>query len=184
MAISSGLDLNTVNGVPESQLPKTNTSTEPGGELGQDAFLQLLVTQMQYQDPLDPQDNSEWVSQLAQFSALSAMTNVADQMSALNTTVGIMNSSMLVNSLSSMIGKDIRWTETKTEDGKEETVEHFGQVSSVKVVPGKVSLLVKEYDSDNNLTDKIVEVETSAIEGIGNLADIKQHIKDEENKEE
>ena len=38
---------------------KTNNRNDA---LGKDAFLQLLVTQMQYQDPLDPQDNSEYLS--------------------------------------------------------------------------------------------------------------------------
>ncbi len=45
-------------------------------ELGKDAFLQLLVTQMRYQDPLSPQDNSAFLAQLAQFSALEQMQNL------------------------------------------------------------------------------------------------------------
>lgn len=44
--------------------------------LDRDAFLQLLVTQMQYQDPLEPVDNSEMIAQLAQFSALEQMTSL------------------------------------------------------------------------------------------------------------
>lgn len=44
--------------------------------LGQDAFLQLLATQLQYQDPLDPMDSTAFVSQLAQFSELEQMTNM------------------------------------------------------------------------------------------------------------
>ncbi|MCL6515633.1 flagellar hook capping FlgD N-terminal domain-containing protein [Alicyclobacillus sp.] len=49
----------------------------PGGTLGKDAFLQLMVTQMRYQDPLQPMDNSQFLAQLAQFTALEQMTNVA-----------------------------------------------------------------------------------------------------------
>ena len=45
-------------------------------ELGKDAFLQLLVTQMRYQDPLNPQDNNAFLAQLAQFSALEQMQNL------------------------------------------------------------------------------------------------------------
>ena len=37
--------------------------------------LRLLVTQMQYQDPLNPQENEEFVAQLAQFSQLEQLTN-------------------------------------------------------------------------------------------------------------
>lgn len=51
---------------------------ESGGSLGKDAFLQLLVTQMKYQDPLNPQDNSEYIAQLATFSQLEEMQNMSN----------------------------------------------------------------------------------------------------------
>ena len=46
--------------------------------LGKDAFLELLVTQLQNQDPLNPMDDKEFIAQLAQFSSLEQMSNVAD----------------------------------------------------------------------------------------------------------
>ncbi|MGN0151388.1 MAG: flagellar hook capping FlgD N-terminal domain-containing protein [Wujia sp.] len=52
----------------------TNTSSD----LDKDAFLQLLVTQMQYQDPLNPGDSTEYMSQLAQYSSLEATMNISD----------------------------------------------------------------------------------------------------------
>ena len=73
--ITDGTSLNTTNGVVNSTI-KTTTTTQAGGELGKESFLKLLVTQMQYQDPLDPQDNAEYIAQLAQFSSLEQMTNV------------------------------------------------------------------------------------------------------------
>ena len=42
-------------------------SDTAGGKLDKDAFLQLLVAQMKYQDPLEPTDNTQYVSQLASF---------------------------------------------------------------------------------------------------------------------
>lgn len=47
-----------------------------GSSLDKDAFLQLLVTQMKYQDPLEPTSNTEYMSQLAQFSTLEEMQNL------------------------------------------------------------------------------------------------------------
>lgn len=42
-------------------------------ELGQSAFLELMITQMKNQDPLSPQDNTEFIAQLAQFSSVEAL---------------------------------------------------------------------------------------------------------------
>lgn len=55
----------------------TSESTVGTGTLGKDAFLKLLTTQMQYQDPLNPTSDTEWIAQMAQFSALEAMQNMA-----------------------------------------------------------------------------------------------------------
>ena len=63
----------TTQGVKASEVGKKN-------ELDKDAFLSLLVTQMQYQDPLSPMDNTEYLAQLAQYSSLEQMTNVASKL--------------------------------------------------------------------------------------------------------
>jgi flagellar basal-body rod modification protein FlgD len=57
------------------------TSAPPA--LGKEVFLQLLVTQLQHQDPLDPQDNSQFLAQLAQFSSLESLQTISDDMTAL-----------------------------------------------------------------------------------------------------
>lgn len=44
-----------------------------GNELGQTAFLELMITQMENQDPLSPQENSEFIAQLAQFSSVEGL---------------------------------------------------------------------------------------------------------------
>ena len=64
------------NGVIE-QANRTSTESKAKNELGKDAFLQLLVTQMKYQDPLNPSSNTEYIAQLATFSQLEQMQNIS-----------------------------------------------------------------------------------------------------------
>ncbi len=72
-------------------------------ELGKDAFMQLLVNQMAYQDPLEPMDNSEFLGQLAQFSSLEQMQNVASAVEMLALSQAASTNSQMVN----LIGKRV-----------------------------------------------------------------------------
>jgi len=72
----------------------TDTVTGAASEnLTQSDFLELLTQQLQYQDPMDPQDNSEFVSQLCQFSQLEVSTNTY---TTLSNYTGIMEAQSLV----------------------------------------------------------------------------------------
>ncbi len=121
----------------ESYIAISETSQEkqriPGSDLGKEDFLMLLVTQMQYQDPLEPMDNTQFVSQLAQFSEL-------EQMSNLNTTVNN-------NVAYSLVGKEVLIRQT-TSTG--EAVEFQGRVDYVTLKNGEayVSVEGSEYSYD------------------------------------
>lgn len=60
-----------------SQNSLKNTSKSNNDSMDKDAFLQLLVAQMKYQDPLEPTSNTEYISQYAQFSQVEQMQNMA-----------------------------------------------------------------------------------------------------------
>ena len=80
--MANSLNTVTVDGVTQSlesyNNSQKNVISGTKQSLDKDAFLKLMVTQLKYQDPLDPQDNSEYVAELAQFSSLEQMTNVAE----------------------------------------------------------------------------------------------------------
>ena len=59
------------------------TTTAPGSDKDKEMFLNLMVAQLRYQDPLNPADSGEFLAQNAQFTALEKMQDVADQTAAL-----------------------------------------------------------------------------------------------------
>ena len=75
-----------------------------GNELGQDVFLRLMVTQMENQNPLDPQENSEFVAQLAQFSSVEGLDRLNNTM---DDFVGNFQSSQALQA-SSMVGRKVK----------------------------------------------------------------------------
>lgn len=81
----------------------SNSATGASSVLGKDEFLKLLVVQLQNQDPLNPLDDKEFIAQLAQFSSLEQMSNVASGIEALTETVSRQDSLSAV----SYIGKNV-----------------------------------------------------------------------------
>ena len=71
--------------------------------MGRDAFLKLLVAQMKNQDPLKPQDNSQFVAELAQFSSLEQSMGINDRLDLLATqNQGLANSQVV-----GMVGNEV-----------------------------------------------------------------------------
>jgi flagellar basal-body rod modification protein FlgD len=81
----------------------TQPSAVPSKELDRDAFLNLLITQLQNQDPLNPTDSTEFTAQLAQFSSLEQLGNVNDNLKQMHNFQASINNSQAV----ALIGKEI-----------------------------------------------------------------------------
>jgi flagellar basal-body rod modification protein FlgD len=75
--------------------------------LGKDDFLQLLVTKLQYQDPLEPMQDEDFIAQLAQFSSLEQMNNIADGISTANDWSFLQMQSINNTMASGFIGKEV-----------------------------------------------------------------------------
>jgi len=70
--------------------PQDSSSTDKTKkDLGKDAFLQLLTTQLAHQDPMQPQADTEFIAQLAQFSSLEQLTEIQKTLAAMSTALGV-----------------------------------------------------------------------------------------------
>jgi flagellar basal-body rod modification protein FlgD len=97
-----------INGVTNSSAATTAlTGGVKGGEMGKEEFLQLLVTQLRHQDPLNPADPQEFASQLAQFSTLEQLigigTKLDENAAATDALMQVQNNTSAL----SLIGKSI-----------------------------------------------------------------------------
>jgi len=115
---------------PNSSLV-TSTSTTPaqtgtGTQLGATAFLSLLTTELQNQDPLNPMDDTQSVTQLAQFQALQSQLNMTDSFNSFQ-------SNFAISQAASLIGLTVA---VNTPNGSNGTSTQTGVVSGVQVVNG------------------------------------------------
>lgn len=118
--------------------PTTGNST-----LGKDAFLKILMTQLQNQDPTKPMDDSQFIAQMAQFSSLEQMTNLT---TAFEEFAAVQEQSQMIE-FSNFVGKEVKWhelTDEKDEDGKPITNEGSGTITGIKFVNGGVEFTLAD----------------------------------------
>ncbi|MFW5984674.1 MAG: flagellar hook capping FlgD N-terminal domain-containing protein, partial [Halanaerobiaceae bacterium] len=113
-------------------LGEVTEEIDGGSELGKQDFLELLVTQLKNQDPLEPADNKEFIAQMSQFSALEQMQNM-------NKNLENVLDSGKISEASSLMGKTV-----------ESSDDTSGQVKSVLRENGEINLVL-----DNDEETKI-----------------------------
>jgi flagellar basal-body rod modification protein FlgD len=134
-------------------------ATSLGSQLGQDAFLKLLTTQLQNQDPLHPMDDTQSVAQLAQFSSVQATTELKDAFSTFQSNFSVMQSAGL-------LGKTVSAQATDS-NGNVSSV--TGLVKTIYVINGQPMITL--VDSNGKLltgsNGQPLQLPTSAILSIG-----------------
>ncbi|MBR1852770.1 MAG: flagellar hook capping protein [Lachnospiraceae bacterium] len=117
MALVAGVENGKiVESASQSSLSKTKEASANNG-MDKDAFLQLLVAQMKYQDPMEPTSNTEYIAQYAQFSQVEQMQN--------------MSASMDLQRASQLVGQEVY-------------IKTTGSTGDTKYVQGKVDYVVYE----------------------------------------
>jgi flagellar basal-body rod modification protein FlgD len=110
---------------------QTGAKKSDNAALGKDDFLKLFVAQLQHQDPMNPMQDSDFMGQMASFSTLEQVSNLA-----------MANEKIASNLTSSnaigLIGRTVTWTEGTGDDA----TTHSGVVESVSTKDGKPSLTV------------------------------------------
>ncbi|MEO1022655.1 MAG: flagellar hook capping FlgD N-terminal domain-containing protein [Bacteroidota bacterium] len=99
------MDINSVNGQGGFALTPTNSDNST---LGQQEFLQLLITQLQNQDPINPMDSTEFAAQLAQYSSLEQLVGVNEGIQSLQTSQDLMSANLTNSMAASLTGKEVR----------------------------------------------------------------------------
>lgn len=117
-------------------------SRKSSSSLDKEAFLQLLVAQMKYQDPLEPTSNTEYISQLATFSSLEEMQNL--------------NATMTTQQATNLVGKTVIMNVT-TSSGASNVVQ--GKVDFVVKQNNKVYLSIDDQLYNIDDLDKVVDDE-------------------------
>jgi flagellar basal-body rod modification protein FlgD len=130
-----------VNAISTLSDSGASSSATKSKSLDKDAFLRLLTTQLQNQDPLNPTDSTEFTAQLAQFSSLEQMSNVNETLNTLILYQASINNAQAV----SFIGKDI------VANGKSIDMKGSQPVSCDYELPAAAkSVVVTIYDATGN----------------------------------
>ncbi len=99
-------------------------------QLGKDEFMKILVTQLQYQDPMNPLEDRDFIAQMAQFSSLEQMQSL--------------NRGLLLNQAYSLIGKLVS-TDMAEDPVSGQSIPVSGVVDGIITVGDKICMKIGDY---------------------------------------
>lgn len=117
-------------------------SAKSQNSLDKDAFLQLLAAQMKYQDPLEPTSNTEYMSQMAQFSTVEQLQNINDAFSS-NQALNLAGKYVILN----------------VPDSAGNITQVSGLVDYVTISDGKAYFSINNKYYDANYLDSVVSLD-------------------------
>nr|WP_235549138.1 MULTISPECIES: flagellar hook capping FlgD N-terminal domain-containing protein [unclassified Paenibacillus] len=125
---------------------KAKSKEKDNNTLGKDDFLKILITQLQNQDPTQPLQDKEFIAQMAQFTSVEQLTNMAGEMKLMRQSLGF---------VSGLIGKSITWTDI---DSSGASVEKSGVIDSITFKDGNQYANVKGEEISLDKLKKIENV--------------------------
>ncbi len=126
-----------------------SNSTVGNSELGKDQFLQLLVTQLRYQNPLEPMEDQEFISQLATFSQLEEIQYLSSMVEALGQSfTSYISGSMSLQLAGTLIGREVSYVDPDSLDtDSEESVDLLsGVIERVIFKDGVPYFVIGEHE--------------------------------------
>jgi flagellar basal-body rod modification protein FlgD len=131
-------------GTQDSQASRQLVS--PKAQLGKDDFLRLLTMQLQYQDPLNPMDNTEFISQMAQFSSLEQLQNMNQSLGDKNGAADQLQAAFLKSQAAALVGRQVEVaTGEAVYDGTHSTSLAY------RLAPGVSQARLQILDANNQL---------------------------------
>lgn len=137
---------NVSSALSDLQITNKTQGIKKENELGQSAFLELMIAQLTNQDPLSPQENGEFIAQLAQFSSVEGINRLNDNFD------GFTNNFMSNQALqaSSLVGRSVTVPASSTNLAANSFV-----AGSIDLPASTSDLQVNIYNEDGELVEQV-----------------------------
>lgn len=148
----------------EASQNRQSAPAEDKGILGKDDFFKLLITQLKFQDPLEPMNDREFIAQMASFSSLEQMQNLNKGFEQLSQNIqNTLLPGIMLQQATAAIGKEVVFIDPEQEiDNAEDIQLLHGKVASVVIREGMPYCVVKDLGNADRhyevLMQDIIEI--------------------------